>query len=142
MSIATNPQKIVSEFETSAGLAIIFTILVVGGCIWRSELVATSILSAVVGVLLAIAAVYLVRAHRYREALWVFRSKFPIVVIGGIILYLFQQERYGVGAFAFSVYAGFWISVFVLKNFVAEQLTFIAIGADLEKPDIQNILKQ
>ena len=141
MSPTTSPQKIASEFDSSVGLAITFLIIVVGTCIWHSGLVVPSVLSALLGVVLAGVTVSLTKSHRYDEALTAIRSKFVLVLVGGLILFLIYREPIQVGVFAFGVYAGFWVAMLALRRVVAEQLTFIKIGADLEKQEIQDVFK-
>lgn len=141
MNSATNPQKIASEFDSSVGLAIIFAVIVVGFCIWRSDLVVLSILSASLGGILAGVTVFLTKSHLYRAALAAIRSKFAVVLVGGVIIYLIYWEPIQAGAFAFGVYAGYWVAMWALRRVVVEQLTFIRIGADLERPEVQEALK-
>lgn len=100
-----------------------------------------SILSASFGGLLAGVTVFLTKTHRYRAALAAIQSKFAVVIVGGVILYLVYQERTQAGAFAFGVYAGFWVAMWALRRLIANQLTFIRIGANLEKKEIQDVLK-
>ena len=141
MAASTNPQKIASEFDSSAGLAIIFVVILVGACIWDSGLMVASVLSALVGVVLAVAAVSLTKKHRYSGALLAIRAKVVLGLIGGVIFYTITRDPFQAGAFAFGVYAGFWVTMWASRGVVAEQLTFIEIGADLEKKEIQDVFK-
>ena len=116
------PQNFKSDFDASTRLAIIFGVIIVGGCVWQPTLVGPSILSILFGSILAGSAVYLIKLHKFCGAMRIFRSKFPIVIIGGGILYVIAKNPTQVGTFTFGIYAGFWVTISAFRRIVAEKL--------------------